>query len=204
MAELAAVEACSEHPIGRALAAGAAGAGMPQTCVVQTGMGISGVVGEAALFCGQPALGAEPDRAGGFPAPSGTDRCLLRVGRTGARSVQLRRPRAAGRGGNYARPCARRGIRTVLLSGDSSAATERVAAEIGADEWHRGGQRPSGRSRSSGNCSRRAHVVAMIGDGVNDAPEPGAGRPGNRHGVGHGYRHAGGAAGADGQLARQQ
>ncbi|TLM68876.1 MAG: heavy metal translocating P-type ATPase [Deltaproteobacteria bacterium] len=63
----------------------------------------------------------------------------------------------------------RLGIRTVLLSGDSQAAAEQLAARIGIDEA-RGGLLPEGkcaRLQAERDAGRR---VMMVGDGINDAP----------------------------------
>ena len=63
----------------------------------------------------------------------------------------------------------RRGIRTVLLSGDSRDATAAVAEAIGAREWH-GEATPEGKIEILRQYQQSGRVVAMIGDGVNDAP----------------------------------
>ncbi len=55
MAELAAVEACSEHPIGKALTPGA-GRLTAHDIAIHTGQGISGVVGESRYFLGNRRL----------------------------------------------------------------------------------------------------------------------------------------------------
>jgi P-type E1-E2 ATPase len=61
-----------------------------------------------------------------------------------------------------------RGIRTVLLSGDCPAVTESVAKEIGADEWIAEAT-PEGKIEVIRDLQRTVKV-AMLGDGVNDAP----------------------------------
>jgi P-type E1-E2 ATPase len=61
------------------------------------------------------------------------------------------------------------GIRTILLSGDSASVTRRVAEEIGADEWI-GEALPARKVEVIRELQQRGLVVAMVGDGINDAP----------------------------------
>ena len=63
----------------------------------------------------------------------------------------------------------RRGIRSVLLSGDSEAATSVVARMIGAGE-HRSEARPDDKRAYVAARLAGGERVAMVGDGVNDAP----------------------------------
>jgi hypothetical protein len=93
-----------------------------------------------------------------------------------------------------------RGVRTLLLSGDSDAATHSVAAEIGADEW-KGGSHPR---RQGGAHSRVAAARAVGGYGGRwreRRAKPGAGRPRHRARLRHGHRHASRATGAHGSIA---
>jgi P-type Cu2+ transporter len=62
------------------------------------------------------------------------------------------------------------GIRTVVLSGDSPAVASSVAGRIGIGEAH-GGMTPEGKRAFLVHMqSEPGAVVAMVGDGVNDAP----------------------------------
>jgi P-type E1-E2 ATPase len=57
----------------------------------------------------------------------------------------------------------------MLLSGDTRAATEATAAAIGADEWTAEAS-PDQKVEAIARLQQSGKVVAMIGDGVNDAP----------------------------------
>jgi P-type E1-E2 ATPase len=62
----------------------------------------------------------------------------------------------------------RAGVRTVLMSGDNAAASRRIAAEAGIDEVH-AGLLPQDKAAMIRTLQRKGSV-AMVGDGINDAP----------------------------------
>ena len=62
----------------------------------------------------------------------------------------------------------RAGIRPVLVTGDNRRAAERVAAELGIEEVH-GGALPNEKAEIVRTLQRQGRV-AMVGDGINDAP----------------------------------
>jgi heavy metal translocating P-type ATPase len=189
MAEIAAVEARSEHPLAKAIVA--RGAGTPaalDTCVpmsrdvagtsarstdisIHPGMGISGVVDGTRYFIGNSRLmetfGA---RVGHLAATSGDTGTVVYFGWEGA-------VRGAMAFGDRVRPdarelCAalgRRRIRSLLLSGDAAAPTQAVAASIGASEWEAEAT-PERKVETIRRLRQSGAVVMMIGDGVNDAP----------------------------------
>jgi heavy metal translocating P-type ATPase len=61
------------------------------------------------------------------------------------------------------------GVRVVMVSGDSQLTADAVAAKLGIDEVH-AGVLPADKYRHVQDLQARDHVVAMAGDGINDAP----------------------------------
>jgi copper/silver-translocating P-type ATPase len=157
MSDLAALEAHSNHPIAKALVAhGHALRAKVEAVTLHPGQGITGSIDGVPYFVGNGKLtGAGEGIHFGW---DGAVRGSLRFGdrirpEAPALCAQLRR----------------RGIRTVLLSGDCATATEAVAREIGADEWI-AESTPDGKVETIRRLQQAGARVAMIGDGVNDAP----------------------------------
>ena len=61
------------------------------------------------------------------------------------------------------------GLRVHLLSGDHPAAVSALAARLGIGNWH-GGVSPQDKFDYAARLQREGRVVAMVGDGLNDAP----------------------------------
>jgi Cu+-exporting ATPase len=61
------------------------------------------------------------------------------------------------------------GITVVMMTGDNAATAEAVAREIGIDEVH-AGVSPEDKSRVVRELQAAGSIVAMAGDGINDAP----------------------------------
>ncbi len=175
-----AVERLSEHPLARAVArdlgdrAGDLGAEDLQSV---TGHGVRARLGGETVEVGKPALFTLD---GGAPAPEALlerDRQLKADGRS---TMLVRRAgRALGLIGlmDTPRESARDVIRrlhalgietTVMLSGDAQAVVDAVAREVGIDEA-RGDLLPDDKVAAVQQLRARGEV-AMLGDGVNDAP----------------------------------
>jgi P-type Cu+ transporter len=157
-----AVEAASEHPLGRAIAAAAADRGPlpPVTAFRATaGVGVRGVVDGVEVEVGR-AAGENPGGAGTWVevraagALRGRIALTDRVRPTSAAAItQLRRL----------------GLEPILVTGDSAAVAAAVAAEVGVTEVV-AGVLPAGKVDVVKQLQARGKVVAMVGDGVNDAP----------------------------------
>jgi Cd2+/Zn2+-exporting ATPase len=63
----------------------------------------------------------------------------------------------------------RRGIRTEMITGDNRVVARAIANKIGIDEF-RADLLPEDKAKIIGNLSKKHVGVAMVGDGVNDAP----------------------------------
>jgi Cu+-exporting ATPase len=61
------------------------------------------------------------------------------------------------------------GITVVMCTGDNSRTAEAVARELGIDEVH-AEVSPEDKQRIVNGLKAKGHVVAMAGDGINDAP----------------------------------
>jgi Cd2+/Zn2+-exporting ATPase len=78
------------------------------------------------------------------------------------------RPRAAGR--DAVALLRRQGVESVvMLTGDARATAGAIAAEVGVDEF-RAELMPEDKVRAVDELRRRYGPIAMVGDGVNDAP----------------------------------
>jgi Cd2+/Zn2+-exporting ATPase len=64
---------------------------------------------------------------------------------------------------------AKDGVRTIMLTGDRRAAATEVAKQLGLSEV-RAGLHPEDKVAAIHELTQQGHKVAMVGDGVNDAP----------------------------------
>ncbi|MBI2515415.1 MAG: cation-translocating P-type ATPase [Opitutae bacterium] len=170
-----ALERHSQHPLGRAIARHAQQAGVDSLEVDKfeslTGLGLRGQVKGVTAVLGRRELVAAGPFASWLsdlpPAdPEFSEVWVITPGLLGR--VLLRdqlRPQSKG---VLARLKAT-GIRTVMLTGDRRHAAEAIAAELGLDEV-RAGLSPEQKVAAIEEFGKAGQKVAMVGDGVNDAP----------------------------------
>ena len=77
------------------------------------------------------------------------------------------------------------GVRTILLTGDSRAVAEAVGSQLGIHEIVAEALPEEKLARIRALVKGEGRIVAMVGDGVNDAPGPGGGERGRCHGLGN-------------------
>lgn len=184
LATVAAVERQSEHPLARALVDGARSRGVaadqiPVATAVtaKVGFGVDARIGDRRIVIGKPALFEQSGRTLSTAARAAVD-SLERGGRTvivaerdgdvlGVLGI-MDTPRAGAR--EVLAELRDLGVaRTIMLSGDNQRAADAIAAEVGIGEA-RGDLLPEQKVALIAELGRSTRAVAMVGDGVNDAP----------------------------------
>jgi len=184
LATAASLQGGSEHPLARAVLTAAAQRGVqsPPLGAMQAmpGRGVRGEVDgvtwaiASLRWCRE--LDAVPAAADveGLQAQGATVSALLRFDDAGTAHVQALlafadepKPQAA----EAIRTLRARGLRVVMISGDNLRAAQAMAARLGiAAEDVRADVLPADKAAQVGALRRNGHVVAMVGDGANDAP----------------------------------
>lgn len=170
-----ALEAKSQHPIARAIVryAKAQGAALLETEDFQslTGQGLRGRVAGATLLLGRRELLENGPLAGWakkLPPASAELSEVWVIGKDVVGRVLLKdQIRAESRG--VLQQLKSVGIKTVMLTGDRRHAAEAVAKDLGLDEV-RAGLSPEDKVQAIQGLRAEGRKVAMVGDGVNDAP----------------------------------
>ena len=169
----AAVEAGSEHPIARAIIDATGGAVTPATDVTaEPGVGISGQVDGQVVRVGRPpageALPAELRAAYDAAEAAGGTAVVVAVDGA-ARGVIDVRDRVKASSLKAVESLRGLGLEPHLLTGDNERAARAVADAVGIDRVT-AGVRPGDKAAVIEKLQAAGHTVAMVGDGVNDAP----------------------------------
>ena len=173
--EVAAIaEKRSEHPLAAAILRRAAAevlhAGEPDTFHYEPGLGVIASHGSAQILVGNRALLAQQSVDATSLAQPTDGQAEVLVARSGRAIGAIRfsdvlRPEAR----DAIWQLRRLGLRTVLLTGDAASVAQAVGEELQLDEVH-AELMPHQKQQHIELLQRDGHLVAMIGDGVNDAP----------------------------------
>jgi Cu+-exporting ATPase len=176
----AALESASEHPVARAIAEhGRARLGcLPEVLAFRSlpGLGAQGIVHGRTVVVGRPTFGGD----GRPPAPGRLGDELERLEQRGMTVVAVASDaRVLGlvAVADRVKPTSREavtqlkalGLTPVLITGDNARAANQVAAEVGIQRVL-AGVLPDGKVAEIRRLQQEGAVVAMVGDGVNDAP----------------------------------
>ncbi len=175
----AGLERASEHPLAEAILSGAAERGVEpsQTNKFQsiTGKGVTGEVDGHAVAVGSAALleslgvnvGDLPQQADKRRA-DGETVMLVAIDGKAAGSIGVADP-IKGSTPEAIRDLRAEGIEIVMLTGDSRATAEAVARMLGIGRIH-AEVLPGEKAALVKQLQAEGHIVAMAGDGINDAP----------------------------------
>nr|WP_238993240.1 heavy metal translocating P-type ATPase [Nocardioides caldifontis] len=176
-----ALEDASEHPIARAIAdAARSGHGsLPTTegFANVEGLGVQGVVDGHAVLVGRPQLLAEwsqhltPDLEQALADAQAAGGTAVAVGWDGqARGVLVVTDKVKDTSAEAIAQLRQLGLRPMLLTGDNAAVANTVAAQVGIDAGDViADVLPAGKVDVVKQLQSEGRVVAMVGDGVNDA-----------------------------------
>jgi Cu+-exporting ATPase len=172
---LAALESASEHPLARAIvrAAEARGLSLPPVEEFRAlpGLGAEGSSGGVRLLAGRRELMAERGialpPAQGHAALGRTVVFFAVDGRYAGLLALADQPRKEAR--EVVRTLRRAGLRVLMLTGDNETTARAVARETGIEEVA-AGVLPEGKLETIRALQAQGLQVAMVGDGINDAP----------------------------------
>ncbi len=169
----------SEHPLAAAIVAAARERGLSLEKAEQfdsaSGIGVRGIVGGRSLALGNSALMQQLGiDAGPLTAQAETMRAqgasIMHLASDGrlARLLAVSDPVKATTADALA-SLRHSGLRIVMATGDGLTTARAVGRKLGIDEVH-GEVEPADKLQLVERLQREGHVVAMAGDGINDAP----------------------------------
>ncbi|MBB1581240.1 copper-exporting P-type ATPase CopA [Serratia sp. OS31] len=173
----AALEQGASHPLARAIVDHAGRQALPQVEQFRTlrGAGVSGEVDGMKLLLGNAALlqqhqvaTAELDTQMQQQAERGITPVLLAVEGKPAALFAIRDP-LRGDSVEALQRLHRQGYQLVMLTGDNPVTANAIAKEAGIDRVI-AGMLPEGKAEAIKQLQAQGHRVAMVGDGINDAP----------------------------------
>jgi heavy metal translocating P-type ATPase len=179
LAQIAAVEGASEHPLARAIVKAAKARGLTLPAATQvtalTGMGVRGVVDGAVVFVGAPRLMVQEgidinalQEAADQIAASAQTPVFAVIDGVAVAVLGLSDPVKPNAAKTIAALKAR-GLRTALITGDAQSVADAVGASLGIDTVV-AEVRPEGKVAALDDLRRAGDTLVFVGDGINDAP----------------------------------
>ncbi len=180
LATAGAVEHASEHPIAQAIARAAEQETGALAAVENfhnsPGLGVSGIVNGRTVLIGRDSFLTErahqlsPNLSAAQAAMEQEGKTVVTVGWDGAaRGILVVADTIKPTSAAAVRAMRALGLTPVLLTGDNETVARQIAAEVGIERVH-AGVLPHEKSAVITRLQQSGGVVAMIGDGVNDAP----------------------------------
>lgn len=171
----ASLEARSEHPIAKAILAANKEEVFATQPTVLPGLGLVGVVdgqkvalGNASLMVHESVdIGLAKDALSRMSSLARTPLLLAVSGKliSVIGVADTVRPES----NRVLKALRQMGIRTLMISGDNKRTAQKIASELGIDEVY-GEALPQDKARIIGELQAKGLKVAMVGDGLNDAP----------------------------------
>ena len=172
---VASAEQGSEHPVARAIVAAAVARGLalvrPQAVTAEPGAGLTAEVEGKALVIGTRDLLVGRRIAvptGGPPLPAGASISEVAIDGVHAGRLAIADPPAPTAAAAIAALRAL-GVETVMITGDRAEPAAEVARAVGIERVH-AGISPTGKAALVRELRAGPRRVAMVGDGINDAP----------------------------------
>lgn len=166
----AAAESYSEHPLGQAIVTYARTRGLPigpcEDFTYQPGLGVTATIAGKSVAAGNPALVPNaPEHLDGQGIAT-----AVHVGIDGAYAGTILLADTLRDSAHAAvAELHRRGLRTLMITGDTEPTARGVAAELGIEDV-RAGLLPEEKLTAIDTERAAGHKLVMVGDGVNDAP----------------------------------
>lgn len=175
-----ALENKSEHPIGQAITFFAQKEGAPKLSINDfkaiPGKGVTGTINGEVIMAGKPSFMEQS----GIVVTNDVRNVISVFGNDGKTAVLICKtnvvtgvialqdtPRPTGM--QVIAKMKQRGIRTVMLTGDAGQVAEPIAKSLGIDEVQ-SELLPDEKATAIEELQRKGYKVAMVGDGINDAP----------------------------------
>ena len=171
------VEKFSEHPLAQAIVAKAEGSGEDFDVTgfkALVGSGVKAAVNGETFYVGSPELfGSMGTDTTGIPefqqlTREGKTAVLIGTQKKISGIIALRdEPKPTAKG--VVEQLRQKGIRVVILTGDNEMTAKAIGEELGVDEV-RAGLKPEDKIKVVEELQQKYGSVAMVGDGINDAP----------------------------------